>query len=103
MRRREFLAALGGSAALWPIAANPQQATMPVIAFLDARSPDAIALRLRGFRQGLKEAGYVEGENVTILYRFAENHLDQVSALAAELVRRKVAVIATAGDQVAVL
>jgi putative ABC transport system substrate-binding protein len=102
MRRREFLGVVAG-AATWPLAANAQPATMPVIAFLDARSADAIAGRLRGFRQGLKEAGYVDGENVTILYRFAENHLDRVPTLAAELVRRKVAVIATAGDHVAVL
>ena len=71
---------------------------MPVIGLLDARSPDAIADRLRGFRQGLKETGYVEGENVGIVYRLAENRNDRLPELAADLVRQQVAVIATAGD-----
>jgi putative ABC transport system substrate-binding protein len=99
MRRREFVTFVGGVLA-WPLAARAQP-TMPVIGFIDARSADTIADRLRGFRRGLKDAGYTMGENVEIAYRFAENQIDRLPELAADLVRSKVAVIATAGDHVA--
>ena len=75
MRRREFVTLLGGAATAWPLAARAQQVTMPVIGLLDSRPLDAITDRLRGFRQGLKDTGYVEGENVSILYRFAQNQM----------------------------
>jgi putative ABC transport system substrate-binding protein len=94
MRRRDFITVLGATAAAWPFSVRAQQPTMPSIGVLDSRSPEAVVSRLRAFRQGLQETGYVEGENVAIVYRFAENQLERLPDLARDLVQRRVGVIA---------
>jgi putative tryptophan/tyrosine transport system substrate-binding protein len=100
MRRRQFITLLGGAALAWPLAAHAQQAAMPVIGFLNPTTPEALAEPMRGLRQGLKDAGYVEGENLTIEYRWADNQAERLPAMAAELVRRRVSlIVATGGGQ----
>jgi putative ABC transport system substrate-binding protein len=102
VRRREFILFCSAAAA-WPLAARAQQPTIPVIGFLHPQSPDVFADQLRAFRQGLKEAGFVEGENVTIEYRWAENQSDRLPELVTDLVRRRVAVIAVFSNTAALL
>jgi putative ABC transport system substrate-binding protein len=102
MKRREFISLLGGAAASWPLAARAQQPAMPVVGYLRSGAPAALANNESAFRQGLGSMGFVEGRNVAIDYRYAENQNDRLPALAADLVRRPVALIYAADNPAAV-
>jgi ABC-type uncharacterized transport system substrate-binding protein len=103
IRRREFSALLGGAAAAWPLAAHAQKSAMPVVGYLYEGSPEPTAQLLAAYRKGLSETGYVEGRNVTIEFRWAQGQYDRLPELAAELVRRRVAVIVAPGGMPAAL
>src|SRR5262245_53709123 len=102
LRRREFITLLGGAAA-WPLAARAQQAALPVVGFMAGSSPAALSQQVAAFREGLKEAGFIEGMNVAVEYRYGEGQLDRFPALASDLVRRQVAVLVASGGPTGVL
>jgi putative tryptophan/tyrosine transport system substrate-binding protein len=97
VRRRKFITLLGGAAASWPVTARGQQSNLPTIGFMDLRSPEGLFDRLRGFRQGLRDGGYSEGESIAVEYRWGENRVERLPDIAAELVRRGVALIVASG------
>jgi putative ABC transport system substrate-binding protein len=101
VNRREFITMLGGATAAWPLSARAQQSAIPVIGFLDTRSPDGMTSRLASFRQGLKEIGLVEGENVTIIYRWAEDRVDHLPDMARELAHQATVIVTTGGPPAA--
>ena len=103
MRRREFIVVFGGAAAAWPLIVSAQQSTMPVIGFLNVASPGPLRQQIAAFREGLKESGYVEGQNVAVEYRWAEGQYERLPELAADLVRQQVSVIFVGGGAPAVL
>ena len=97
MRRREFITLVGGAAVTWPLVARAQQPSMPMVGFMSTLSPESISGPVAGFHQGLRETGYREGQNLTIEYRWAQGHYDRLPELAADLVRRRVAVLVASG------
>ena len=97
MKRRDFISLLGGAAAAWPFAARAQQPAMPVVGFMAGGSPSALSRQVAAFREGLKEAGFIEGMNVAVEYRYGEGQLDRFPTLASDLVRRQVAVLVASG------
>src|SRR5262249_7045281 len=103
MKRRELITLLGGAAATWPLAARAQQPAIPIVGYVHPNEPQSIAGLLAAFREGLSETGYVEGQNVTIEYRWAHNDLSRLPELVGDLVGRRVAVIATPGSSAAAL